>query len=101
MKDYYVYILSNTSNQVLYIGVTSHLIKRVYEHKNYVVEGFTQKYNVTKLVYFEQGTDVAAAIAREKQIKRWRREKKNYLINQINPDWQDLYPQLVESGSGV
>ena len=101
MKDYYVYILSNTNNQVLYTGVTNHLIRRVYEHKNHAVDGFTQKYNVTKLVYFEQGSDVEAAIAREKQIKRWRREKKNYLINQFNPDWRDLYLDLVESDGAV
>ncbi|MCC5797784.1 MAG: GIY-YIG nuclease family protein [Methylophaga sp.] len=96
MKSYYVYILSNINNQVLYIGVTSHLIKRVYEHKNHLVDGFTRKYNVTKLVYFEQTSDVEVAIAREKQLKRWRREKKNYLINQTNPGWNDLYSTLLD-----
>ncbi|EMR11889.1 excinuclease ABC subunit C [Methylophaga lonarensis MPL] len=98
MKNYYVYILSNASNQVLYIGVTSHLIRRIYEHKNHLIDGFTKKYNVKKLVYFEQTSDVDSAIAREKQLKRWRREKKNHLISQSNPDWHDLYPDLVESG---
>ncbi len=81
--------------------MTNHLIRRVYEHKNHVVDGFTQKYNVTKLVYLEETSDVEAAIVREKQIKRWRREKKNFLINQVNPDWHDLYPDLVEAGGGV
>ncbi|EMR13106.1 excinuclease ABC subunit C [Methylophaga lonarensis MPL] len=98
MKNYYVYILSNASNQVLYIGVTSHLIRRIYEHKHHLIDGFTKKYNVKKLVYFEQTSDVDSAIAREKQLKRWRREKKNHLISQSNPDWHDLYPDLVESG---
>ena len=101
MKSYYVYILSNTNNQVLYIGVTNHLIRRVYEHKNHVIDGFTRKYNLNKLVYFEQTDDVSVAIAREKQLKHWRREKKNYLVNQFNPDWHDLYPQLLESGGGI
>ena len=94
MKSYYVYMLTNLSNQVLYIGVTNQLLRRVYEHKAHLVDGFTQKYNVTKLVYFEQTDDVRVAIAREKQLKRWRRDKKNHLVNQFNPEWRDLYSEL-------
>ncbi len=88
-KNYYVYIMSNYS-KTLYVGITSNLIKRVYEHKNKLLEGFTQKYNVTKLVYFEQTNDVNSAIAREKQIKAYRREKKIKLIEGTNPQWLDL-----------
>ena len=88
--QYYVYMLSNWNNEVLYIGVTNNLQKRVYEHKHHLVEGFTDKYNVTKLVYFEETSDVHAAIEREKQLKKWRREKKNQLIESMNPHWNDL-----------
>ena len=88
--QYYVYMLSNWNNKVLYIGVTNNLQKRVYEHKHHLVEGFTDKYNVTKLVYFEETSDVHAAIEREKQLKKWRREKKNQLIESMNPHWNDL-----------
>ncbi|MBQ7903385.1 MAG: GIY-YIG nuclease family protein [Oscillospiraceae bacterium] len=87
---YYVYILSNWNNQVIYTGVTNNLERRVYEHKNKLVDGFTKQYNIDKLVYFEQTTDVKAALEREKQIKGLRREKKNNLVNSINPDWKDL-----------
>ena len=87
---YYVYILSNWNNQVLYIGVTNNLERRLYEHKNKLTEGFTKKYNLNKLVYFEETTDVKAALEREKQLKGWKREKKNILINSLNPDWNDL-----------
>ena len=87
---YYVYILSNWNNQVIYTGVTNNLERRVYEHKNKMVDGFTKQYNIEKLVYFEQTTDVKAALEREKQIKGLRREKKNNLVNSINPDWKDL-----------
>ncbi len=92
MKDYnfYVYILTNWNNQVIYVGVTNDLERRVSEHKNRLVEGFTRKYNVNKLVYYEHGTDVHAAIAREKEIKKWRREKKNKLVMTLNPEWKDL-----------
>ena len=89
-KTYYVYLLTNWNNKVMYIGVTSNLERRVYEHKNKVVEGFTEKYNVGKLVYFETTNDVLAAIDREKQIKKWRREKKNQLVTGMNPEWKDL-----------
>lgn len=89
-KTYYVYLLTNWNNKVMYVGVTSNLERRVYEHKNKLVEGFTQKYNVNKLVCFETTNDVLAAIEREKQIKKWRREKKNQLVMQMNPTWDDL-----------
>ena len=87
---YYVYILSNWNNQVIYIGVTNNLERRIYEHKNKLIDGFTKKYNIDKLVYFEETTDVKAAIEREKQLKGWKREKKNILINSLNPEWNDL-----------
>ena len=87
---YYVYILTNWSNKVLYTGVTNNLERRLYEHKNKSIKGFTEKYNVKKLVYFDSTTDVKAAIAREKQIKGWTRNKKNVLIESINPHWNDL-----------
>ena len=89
-KAYYVYLLTNWNNRVIYVGVTSDLERRVYEHKNKLHEGFTQKYNVNKLVYYESSCDVMAAIEREKQIKKWRREKKNQLVIQMNPNWDDL-----------
>lgn len=89
-KSYYVYILTNWNNKVMYIGVTNNLERRVYEHKNKLVEGFTQKYNVNKLVYFEETGDVLSALEREKEIKKWRREKKNNIVLGANPDWKDL-----------
>ena len=89
MNQFYVYIMSS-SNRVLYIGVTNNLQRRVWEHKSKETEGFTEKYNVTKLVYFEQTTDVSAAIEREKQLKRWNRAKKISLIERMNPKWEDL-----------
>jgi putative endonuclease len=90
MKTYYVYILTNQYNNVLYTGVTNNLARRVYEHKNKLVPGFTQKYNCTKLVYFEETNDVLSAISREKQLKKWRREWKKNLITGFNPNWDDL-----------
>ena len=88
---YNVYIITNHNNTVLYIGVTNNLERRVYEHKNELIEGFTQKYHLHKLVYNEQYNDVNDAIRREKQLKRWRREKKDNLIKSVNPNWIDLY----------
>ncbi len=88
---YYVYILSNFANTTLYIGVTGNMNRRMYEHKNGLVDGFTKKYNVTKLVYVETCNNVNAAIAREKQLKKWRREKKESLIASVNPEWNDLF----------
>ena len=89
-KQYYVYLLTNWNNKVIYVGITNDLRRRLFEHKNKLVKGFTEKYNVTKLIYFETTTDVTSAIAREKEIKKWRREKKNRLVETINPDWKDL-----------
>ncbi len=89
MKHYYVYILTNKS-RTLYTGVTNDLLRRVYEHKQKLVQGFTAKYNVTRLAYFEETTDVQAALAREKQIKGWLRIKKIGLIASLNPRWEDL-----------
>ena len=87
---YYVYILSNWNNKVMYVGITNDLQRRVYEHRSKMIKGFTSKYNIDKLVYFEMTEDVMAAITREKEIKRWRREKKNKLVEQENPEWGDL-----------
>lgn len=87
---YFVYILSNWDDTVLYIGVTGNLLRRLYEHRNGLVEGFTKKYNVHKLVYFEDTKDVYSAIAREKQLKKWTRAKKQALITKMNPQWVDL-----------
>ncbi len=89
-KEYFVYILTNDANTTLYTGVTNNLIRRVSEHKNDSVEGFTKKYRLHKLVYYEYTSDVYAAISREKQIKGGSRKKKNDLINSINPLWNDL-----------
>jgi putative endonuclease len=93
---YYIYILSNKYNNVLYIGITNNLVRRVYEHKNKLAEGFTKRYNVNKLVYYEVTSDAEVAINREKQLKRWRREKKDNLINSINPKWNDLYEEICK-----
>ena len=93
-KIYYVYILSSKPNGTLYIGVTSNLAKRVYQHKNKTIDGFTSKYNVNQLVYFEWGYNVEGAILREKELKRWRRSWKIDLIESQNPFWEDLYPQI-------
>ncbi len=93
-KQYYVYIMTNKLNSVLYTGVTSDLEKRAYEHKSKLVEGFTKKYNVDKLVYYEVFDDINNAIVREKQIKAGTRKKKIDLISSINPAWKDLYNEL-------
>ena len=93
--NYYVYILTNKYCTVLYTGVTNDLIRRIYEHKNHLdKDSFTSKYNVTKLVYFEETSDISAAIEREKQIKSWNRERKTSLIMSMNPNWRDLYEQI-------
>ncbi|MEM3101712.1 MAG: GIY-YIG nuclease family protein [Candidatus Nitrosotenuis sp.] len=88
-RRYYVYILTNWNNGVMYVGVTNDLERRICEHKNKLVKGFTEKYNINKLVYFEEAQDVFSAIRREKEIKGWRREKKNQLVNLMNPEWND------------
>jgi putative endonuclease len=95
MQYSYVYILCNKPNGTLYIGVTSNLVKRIYEHKNKLAKGFTEKYNLDKLVYFEQHEDISAAILREKQLKKWNREWKIRLIENQNPKWLDLYPSII------
>ena len=89
MGMYYVYILTNRSG-TLYVGMTNNLARRLYEHRHKLIPGFTSDYNIDRLVYFECSGDVRAAIAREKQIKRWRREKKMALIESVNRDWHDL-----------
>ena len=85
-----LYILSNWDDSVLYIGVTNNLERRLYEHRNGLADGFTKKYNVHKLVYFEHTNDIYSALSREKQLKKWRREKKNLLVASMNPTWKDL-----------
>ena len=90
MRSYFVYILVNWNNTVMYIGVTKNLERRHWEHTLKLLPGFTKKYNVTKLVYYEETNDIAVAIAREKQLKGWRREKKNKLVEAMNPEWKDL-----------
>ena len=87
---YYIYMITNKNNNVLYTGITNDLERRLYEHKNGLIKGFTSKYNVNKLVYFDHTTDVISAITREKEIKGWKREKKNKLVESINPEWKDL-----------
>ena len=89
MKRYYVYILSNIS-RMLYIGMTNDLERRIQEHKQKVIKGFTSKYNLHRLVYYEEFGDVRKAIHREKELKGWRRDKKKALINEKNPNWKDL-----------
>ncbi|MCA3056377.1 MAG: GIY-YIG nuclease family protein, partial [Rhodocyclaceae bacterium] len=89
-RTYCVYIVASIS-RVVYIGVTNNLVRRVYEHKQGLVAGFTKRYQVDRLVYFEETTDVRVAIEREKQLKTWRREKKLALIEIANPSWKDLY----------
>ena len=91
MNDYFVYILASRRNGTLYIGVTSDLKKRVWEHKNKLVDGFTGKYDVMMLVYYERFRDVRSAIRREKRMKKWRRAWKLRLIESSNPEWKDLY----------
>lgn len=92
-----VYMLTNHTNSVLYIGVTSNLVKRIWEHKEKLVAGFSEKYNLYKLVYYEFFATMEEAILREKQLKRWSRKKKEKLINTQNPDWKDLYKLLISS----
>ena len=90
----YIYFMSNRYNKVLYVGITSNLIKKAWEHKNKVVDGFTKRYNLNKLVYYEIYDDIETAINREKQIKSWPRKRKIELIHSLNPHWDDLYEKL-------
>ncbi len=94
---YYVYILASKIGGTLYIGVTNNLVRRVYEHREKLAEGFTKKYGVTRLVYFEAHSDVEAAIVREKQMKKWNRAWKIRLIEESNPNWDDLYKQIAKA----
>ena len=95
MNTYYVYIMVSKKNGTLYIGVTNNLIRRVWEHKNNAQEGFTKKYGVHRLVWCEATTEIEAAIQREKQIKKWRKQWKVNLIEKENPNWDDLYETLA------
>ncbi len=95
--QYYVYILASNDNKVVYTGVTNNLRRRVYEHKNSLDKNsFTSKYHVNKLVYYEYTGAVEAAIAREKQIKGWNRKRKNKMVESNNPEWKDLYAEILE-----
>jgi len=91
MKHYFVYILTNKNNSVLYTGITNSLMRRIWEHKSQLIGGFTKKYNVTKLVYYESFENPSDAIKKEKQIKSGSRKRKIELINKFNPEWKDLY----------
>jgi len=90
MRQYYVYIMTNKRKNVLYTGITSNLEWRVYQHKHKLVKGFTSKYNINQLIYYEEYESSYEAIYREKQIKKWRREKKEALVRSLNPTWNDL-----------
>ena len=92
---YYVYILTNKTNAVMYIGVTNDLRRRIYEHKSEQIEGFTKRYHVHRLVYYEEYHEINDAIAREKQLKGWKRDKKNALVETRNPDWDDWSEGVV------
>ena len=94
-NNYYVYLLTRERNSVFYVGVTNNLIRRVYEHKEGLIAGFTKKYNVKMLAYYEQFNDIESAINREKVIKKWRRRYKIAAIEKMNPDWRDLYFDLI------
>lgn len=94
-RSYYVYILASQKNGTLYIGVTNDLIRRVQEHKDHLNPGFTEKYKVDRLVYYEATDDIQVAILREKQMKKWKREWKMELIEKNNPGWEDLYQKLI------
>jgi len=96
-KYYYVYIISNKYHTVFYTGMTNDLVRRITEHRTKIVQGFTQRYNVYKLLYFEEYDSPINAIQREKQIKKYRREKKKALINGMNPEWRDLYRDIIDS----
>jgi putative endonuclease len=100
MREYYVYMLASKRNGTLYAGVTNNLAERIYRHKNLSIGGFTEKYKVRKLVYYEKYNNIRKAISREKQLKKWRRRWKIHLIERVNPDWKDLYFEVV-NGSPV
>ena len=93
-KGFFVYILTNKNHHILYVGVTNNLKRRIFEHKNHMVDGFTKRYHADQLIYFEQTKDIYTAISREKQIKGWKRSKKIELIHQLNLTWRDLYEDI-------
>jgi putative endonuclease len=95
MKQYYVYILASKKNGTLYIGVTSDLVKRIYEHKQNLIDGFTKEHNIHDLVYYENYNKVEEAILREKQMKKWNRKWKIRLIEEKNSEWKDLYNEIL------
>ncbi|KGJ98769.1 GIY-YIG nuclease family protein [Thalassotalea sp. ND16A] len=95
MKQPAIYVISNVHNTVLYIGVTSNLVQRIYQHKEKLIGGYSAKYNLTKLVYFELFNDMENVIVREKRLKQWHRRWKNRLIGGVNPNWRDLYPDII------
>ncbi|MBR0128487.1 MAG: GIY-YIG nuclease family protein [Neisseriaceae bacterium] len=94
-KQSFIYIMTNKSNQVFYVGVTNNIIRRVYEHRNKLIDGFTKRYNLTKLVYYEMFDDITNAITREKQLKGGSRKDKMQLIKTFNPKWEDLYEKII------
>jgi putative endonuclease len=96
MKTYYVYILASKKNGTLYTGMTNDLVRRAYEHKSGIIEGFTKKYSINRLVYFESTEDVNAAILREKRLKKWKRQWKIELIEKSNPNWRDLSNDFIQ-----
>ena len=96
LRQYYVYIITNRNNNVLYIGVTNNLVRRTYEHKNKLVEGFSKRYKLIKLVYYETTGSIESAIEREKQLKNWHRDWKINPINQFNPEWKDLSNDFLD-----
>lgn len=93
-KIYYIYIITNQTNKVLYIGITNNLFRRIYEHKEEIFEDFSKTYKCKKLVWYDKTTDVREEIKKEKQMKKWKREFKENVIHQMNPDWKDLYDEL-------
>ena len=93
--NYYVYILASENNEKLYVGITNDLVRRTFEHKEKFVNGYSEFYNITKLVCYEETTDVMSAIEREKQIKKYRRQKKDNLIYKFNPSWEDLFDKII------
>ena len=93
----YVYILTTKNNKMLYIGVTNNLLRRIYEHKQGLVEGFTKRFHIKKLVYYEHYSSIQNAIQREKVLKEWNRAWKEHLINSFNPSWRDLYEEIAPS----
>jgi putative endonuclease len=95
MNQYFVYIMASRQNGTLYVGVTNNLLRRVYEHREGILDGFSKKYDIKRLVYYEIHQDIKEAIAREKRIKSWKRDWKLRLIEEANPEWKDLYEEML------